>query len=205
VPTAYQGVAFLNHKTDGTFYADVHDLSAAAARIIQSVKSLPLPGFLLAGYQRFRADDIALGSMGTEDFTVSRLDSLVRLIKADPTVGSKVEVVTPQHFGALMRRNLGITSVVQGSSIPSAFTVSQNFPNPFNPSTEIVVGLPTSSMVSVRVFDLLGRQVAVLHDALLEPGLHRVRWNASSFSSGTYFCRVTAGSVVETRRMLLLR
>ncbi len=205
VPTVYQQALLFNHKTDGTFYADVHDLSATATRLVQLIQTLPRPGFLLAGYQRFRSDNIAPGSMGTEDLTVSRLDSLVRLIKSDPTVGADVEVVTSEYFAALMRTSLGMTPVHPDAVPPSRFVLRPNYPNPFNPSTLISVEVPVGGLVSVTIHDLLGRTVAVLQNGPLQPGVHRFRWDASGASSGVYFCRATAGGTTTTRRMMLIR
>ncbi|HSQ77114.1 MAG TPA: hypothetical protein VLT13_16250, partial [Bacteroidota bacterium] len=65
-PAVYNNVLLLNHKGDGSFYGDVSNLATAASRTVGSIKTLPKPGFLLAGYQRFRNDDIPAGSRGTE-------------------------------------------------------------------------------------------------------------------------------------------
>lgn len=88
---------------------------------------------------------------------------------------------------------------------PGAFTLEQNYPNPFNPSTTIVYGLPQRSAVSLTVYNTLGQRVATLFQGEQGEGYHEVRFDATSLSSGVYFCRLTAGSFIETRRLLLVR
>jgi hypothetical protein len=70
--------------------------------------------------------------------------------------------------------------------------LSQNYPNPFNPSTIIKFGLATDSKVSVKVFDILGREVATLLNGSLEAGSHEVQFNAKNITSGVYFYKIEA-------------
>ncbi len=92
-----------------------------------------------------------------------------------------------------------------GQLTPREFVLEQNFPNPFNPSTQISYAVPTREHVQIRVFDLLGNEVATLVDGVKDQGVHLVRWNASGVSSGVYFYRMTSGTFTATRRLLLLR
>jgi subtilisin family serine protease len=89
--------------------------------------------------------------------------------------------------------------------IPSAFSVSQNYPNPFNPSTTIEVQIPAESNVSLKVYDILGSEVAVLVNEVKTPGIYHYTFNASGFASGLYFYVLKAGSFVQTRKMILLK
>lgn len=88
---------------------------------------------------------------------------------------------------------------------PARFGLRQNYPNPFNPSTNISFTIPTRSFVTLRVFDALGREVGVLVSEELPAGSYVRRWDAAGFPSGLYFCRLEAGSLTETRKLLLLR
>lgn len=88
---------------------------------------------------------------------------------------------------------------------PSSFVLEQNFPNPFNPLTEIRYQLPVASDVSLRVFDLLGSEVAELVNEWKAPGSYKVRFDGKRLASGVYFYRIHAGEFVRTNRMLLLR
>jgi hypothetical protein len=89
--------------------------------------------------------------------------------------------------------------------LPTTFTLSQNYPNPFNPSTTIDYSLPNTSFVTLRVYDVAGRDVATLVDGIEEKGYKSVVWNASGSASGTYVYQLRAGGLVQTRKMLLLR
>jgi hypothetical protein len=88
---------------------------------------------------------------------------------------------------------------------PSAFRLGMNYPNPFNPSTTISYRVPEAVHVMLTISDARGRVVARLVDETKPAGEHRAVWEASSFSSGVYFYRITAGAFTETRRMLLIR
>ncbi|MDP2983673.1 MAG: FlgD immunoglobulin-like domain containing protein [Candidatus Latescibacter sp.] len=93
---------------------------------------------------------------------------------------------------------------------PQVFTLKQNLPNPFNPATTIGFALRKSSQVSLKVYDLLGREVVTLANGEKSAGEHRVIWNGSDnsgkqVSSGVYLYRLIAGGREETRKMLLAR
>jgi hypothetical protein len=83
--------------------------------------------------------------------------------------------------------------------------LAQNYPNPFNPSTMIHYRLTADGRVTLAVYDILGREVAVLVNEKQEAGVHEVRFDAGGLAGGCYFYRVIAGGQVETRKMLLVR
>ncbi|MFA6542767.1 MAG: alpha/beta hydrolase fold domain-containing protein, partial [Bacteroidota bacterium] len=97
------------------------------------------------------------------------------------------------------------TGVKKDPAVGSHFRLEQNFPNPFNPATTIDFTIPNSGFVSVKVFDLLGKEVAVLVNDVLTAGTHSRIWNAAKVSSGMYYYRLQSGNYVETKRMLLLK
>jgi uncharacterized repeat protein (TIGR01451 family) len=80
-----------------------------------------------------------------------------------------------------------------------------NYPNPFNPVTEISFNLPNAMYVQLEIYNIMGQKVATVVDGFLEAGQHTVQWDASSFSSGVYFYRLTAGDLIETKKMMLLK
>ena len=99
-----------------------------------------------------------------------------------------------------------VTTVKNAEFIaPQGYHLSHNFPNPFNPTTEIRYQISEVSHVTLKVFDMLGREVATLVNAEMKPGSYMVTWDASGFPSGTYFYKLTAGEFVETKKLLLLR
>jgi len=89
--------------------------------------------------------------------------------------------------------------------IPVNAELSQNYPNPFNPSTIIKYDIPIESNVTLKVFDVLGREVTTLVNKRQKAGFYEVEWNAVNNSSGVYFYKILAGDFVETKKMLLLR
>jgi len=83
--------------------------------------------------------------------------------------------------------------------------LSQNYPNPFNPTTTISFSLPTKSFVSLKVFDILGRDVATIFSGELPAGTCTRQWNAANMASGVYYYRLQAGSYSETKKLVLLK
>jgi pectinesterase len=99
----------------------------------------------------------------------------------------------------------GVEEKGTAEAIPADFQLVQNFPNPFNPSTIIRYGLPRTSAVTVSIHNTLGQLVTTLVDGEREAGYHDVRFEAAGLASGVYFCRMKAGEVVRTRKLMLLR
>ncbi|MBI5060516.1 T9SS type A sorting domain-containing protein [candidate division KSB1 bacterium] len=88
--------------------------------------------------------------------------------------------------------------------VPDEYSLEQNFPNPFNPSTTIRFGVPMASEVIIEVFDVLGRKVETLRNGLVQPGVYSVVWNCSTCSSGLYFVQMQTRDKVALKKMLLL-
>jgi hypothetical protein len=101
--------------------------------------------------------------------------------------------------------NHSITSVPQTQMKPSVFSLAQNYPNPFNPSTNISYTLKNSGKVRLSVYDLLGREVAVLANEIQTAGAHEARFSAGGMSSGIYFYKLQTGNEVITKKMMLLK
>ncbi len=97
------------------------------------------------------------------------------------------------------------TSVNDGVPMPQLFKLHQNYPNPFNPRTTIRYELPKSSMVTLSVYDILGREVKTLVNEAKQPGTYTVEFDGSGLASGVYFYRLQAGGFVEAKKLLLLR
>ncbi len=92
-----------------------------------------------------------------------------------------------------------------GNDIPKVYALGQNYPNPFNPTTKIDFDLPKSEMTSIKVYDILGREVAVLNSENLPAGSYTIAFNGSELSSGMYFYRITSGDFVATKKMTLVK
>jgi hypothetical protein len=96
-------------------------------------------------------------------------------------------------------------AVSNPAGVPGQCRLEQNFPNPFNPATQIRFTLWHRELVRLRVYDMLGREVATLVDAVTEPGTYSVEWNAKQMSSGMYFYRIDAGAFSRTMKLVLVR
>jgi hypothetical protein len=93
----------------------------------------------------------------------------------------------------------------EANNIPAQFELMQNYPNPFNPSTVIRYNLPISGNVTLKVFDLLGKEVAVLVNEHKPAGTYEIEFNGMGLSSGTYFYQITAGNYSSTKKLVLIK
>jgi hypothetical protein len=110
--------------------------------------------------------------------------------------------------GGVWRRPLSemITSVQSASNeLPEYYTLEQNYPNPFNPLTVIRYQLPVNSYVTLKVYNVLGQEVAVLVDGMQDAGFKSVEFEASRVGSGVYFYKLVAGEYVDVKRMAVIK
>jgi len=99
-----------------------------------------------------------------------------------------------------------VTGISSGTNeIPSAYKLNQNFPNPFNPSTNIKFELPKNSLVKLTVFNILGKELTTLVNERLNAGTYSVDWDASNSPSGVYFYIIEAEGFTDTKRMLMIK
>jgi len=105
----------------------------------------------------------------------------------------------------------GVIDLIQDLSKPvplptvlaNEFRLLQNYPNPFNPATTIEYSIPENSIVTLKVYDILGKEVASIFNEYQNQGSYIVNWNASSLSSGVYIYKLTAGNYSDTKKMVL--
>ena len=105
------------------------------------------------------------------------------------------------------RRPLSQIISVQNISteVPAQFSIEQNYPNPFNPTTNLEFGISKMGFVSLKVYDVIGKEVATLVNESLSPGSYQVEFDGSNLTSGVYFYRMETGSFTDTKRMLLIK
>jgi Secretion system C-terminal sorting domain len=89
--------------------------------------------------------------------------------------------------------------------LPKEFALHNNFPNPFNPVTSISFDIPEQINVKISVYDVLGKEIKVLLDSRMEPGVHKVTFDASNYPSGIYFYRIETGKFNLTKKMMLVK
>lgn len=97
------------------------------------------------------------------------------------------------------------TAVREGDAIPTQFALMQNYPNPFNPTTNFQFAISNLQFVNLKVYDILGREVATVVSQELKPGYYTVKFDAAYLSSGLYFYRLTAGAFTDVKKMVLIR
>lgn len=102
-------------------------------------------------------------------------------------------------------KGIALTGVQQQDGVPVTFDLAQNYPNPFNPTTNINFSIPQSGLVTLKVFNLLGQEVATLVNQNMLPGKYSVDFNASELSSGVFVYQLTAGTFTSTKKMMLLK
>jgi hypothetical protein len=108
-----------------------------------------------------------------------------------------------RHNGVYGDIPVGVNT--QNNNIPSSFGLYQNYPNPFNPSTVISFDLPQRAFVKLNVYDMLGREIAVLMNGEMNAGSHSFTFKGEGLSSGMYFYKLKANGFSEVRKMMLVK
>ncbi|HUI10257.1 MAG TPA: aryl-sulfate sulfotransferase [Bacteroidota bacterium] len=140
---------------------------------------------------------VGWGASNTAVTEVTPSGTLAFQLNFPPGVYSYRAYKFPWHGPAL--------SASAGAALPRAFSLEGNYPNPFNPSTTIVYDLPSASRATLRIVDILGREVARPVDGFQEAGRHTVVFDGAALASGVYVCRLEAGAVSAARKMMLIR
>ncbi len=230
-PPAQKGIDFPNLTGDTSGYVAaqiVKEVSALAPGRVQvqadnldgnyaeaEVRSLASRNSDLVGWQSNKHGGTGAGCNGGascgQDGPASLYFQLLQ--NGSVTGGEYIEVWSadvvsyPQSFAAARSAGFYTVTGISASSpdLPGAFDLKQNFPNPFNPSTSISYEIPRSGIVTLKVYDLLGREVATLTSGNEQSGSHSVKFDGSHLASGVYTYRLQSGSFSRTRSMVLLK
>ncbi len=130
-----------------------------------------------------------------------------------PETGTVFRITTRKKNGPgdiVLVRSVPATDIVPNTGLPGDFELAQNYPNPFNPTTEILYRLPEQARLRLSVYDMLGREIAVLYDGEKAAGSYTAIWKALAVSSGVYFCRLEATTseghkAARLRKLVLLK
>jgi len=136
-------------------------------------------------------DSIAFPALGNDTSYARKPDGSMTWLKLSPTTKGLTNGTS--------------TAVREEGTLVTSFALDQNFPNPFNPSTTISYAVPTNSFVSLKVYSILGTEVASLVNETQAAGRYTVRFIAAQLSSGVYFYRITAGNFVDTKKLTVLK
>ena len=132
-------------------------------------------------------------------FTPQDTSEQTAFIILTTNTSSSPDTITASGYGATP------TAVTDGVSVPAVFAVSQNYPNPFNPTTLIDYIIPQTTFVLIKVYDVLGREVAQLANEVKHPGKYSVKYDGTNSPSGIYFYSIQAGNFHQVRKMLLIK
>ncbi|MCH7965238.1 MAG: T9SS type A sorting domain-containing protein [Bacteroidetes bacterium] len=133
-------------------------------------------------------------------YTIGQGDSPLNSV----TVGKEVSAFVQQFYQSNFDDNI-LPVEEENNLIVDEFKLFQNYPNPFNPSTIISYQIPEQQLVTLKVYDILGNEIAVLVNEEKPSGNFKVEFNASSLPSGVYFYQLKFGSFVETKKMIVLK
>ena len=167
---------------------------------------------------------VLTGNNGVDTFLVVTGADLLTYLGAADTVEVKWTVFVKDPGPVVQNKDTSMVTLIRGSivgvddelGLPTSFALEQNYPNPFNPTTTIRYALPVQSTVTLRVFDVVGREVATLVNGVMDAGYHQVNWNSTNnsgtlLSSGMYFYRIEARPsdggepFVQLQKMMLLK
>jgi len=203
--------AFITVSEDGNFY------------LAQWIDKHPTVDTLCAVYYSYRTKTTnwsakaLLTESNTHNFNGAHLAPKVRKVDANKymtfhmlwyQLGTDVSpIVTTAANGAYAK---ALETTVSGTDvndndIVTTFELGQNYPNPFNPVTNITYSVPLKGNVSIKVYDVLGNEVANLFNGIQESGTHTVSFNANSLASGMYLYTITAGNFTATKKMMLMK
>jgi hypothetical protein len=200
------------YMADGEEGLRIIDVSTPSAP--QEVGSLDTDGFAkdvtLGGIYAYVAD----GQNGLRIIDVSK-PSLPQEVGFFNTGGYVSGIVVDGSYAYIADRDSGLyiisndlitdISTKLGDLVPEAFALLQNYPNPFNPTTNIEFSIPKSEFVTLKVYNILGEEVATLVSERLAVGQYRYDWNASSLASGVYLYRIQTQDYVESKKMILMK
>jgi hypothetical protein len=175
-----------------------------ASYVVDAYGPMTLPGGSISQTLRIRKIDVrsSTDTVATYIF-VSPNGALVTIVAADanPATSGTINVAAPGISWVLPIA----TDVPIAGGVPEQFSLEQNYPNPFNPSTAITYEVAKAGFVTLKVYNLLGQEIASLVNEQKVPGTYRLTWNAEGVPSGVYFCTMNSGSFTATRRMMLLK
>lgn len=174
---------------------------------------------LSAGAKNYSLANLFEGNIGSLTYTAQTSNASIATVAVSGTtltvtpiaIGDAVitivasDAANNDFFAYSFPVNVGLVGVEDGEIIPTEFSLAQNFPNPFNPTTNIKFGLPKESNVTLRIFNILGEEVATLVNKVMPAGFHTVNFDASRLTSGLYIYRIEADNFVQVKKMMLMK
>ena len=172
-----------------------------ATYTVDGYGAMKMPGGIIEQALRIKRVDTTSAGVDVKYIFVSDRLARVEVSAKDPgQAGDSIDVTPPTWWNVTIP-----TGVKTVESTPTDYRLGQNYPNPFNPTTTIRFGLPERSTVTIKVFNLLGGEVATVVDGIFDAGERAVEFDAANLASGVYVYRLQAGTFTQTRKMVVLR
>jgi len=175
--------------------------NVSISTVVDAYGTMTIPGG--ASYEALRIrEELTIVGMTTVNYSfLSKQGAQVNVnaIDANPPNSGSIAVDGTTYYDGLT------TSVEQISGLPNDYSLSQNYPNPFNPTTNIEYSIPEASFVELKVYDVLGNEVATLVNEQQSAGVYRADFTGDGFASGLYIARITAGNFTNTIKMTLMK
>jgi len=171
-------------------------------------------GFIFTGSRLFRTDPNGQllwtkdyrGINGGEGNSIQKTEDGGYIIVGDICRTDSVGFLPSDVWLIKMSPDTGVVSIKNlETNVPGKYLLFQNYPNPFNPTTTIEFVLPHSGFVTLKIYNILGEEVATLVSGQLPSGFYQYVWDARRMATGIYMCRLQAGDYVETRKLVLMR
>jgi hypothetical protein len=170
---------------------------------------MTLPGGAVYQAVRLKTDTRSTSPHGSYSRSIGYkfLTSSGASVSVTPTDTNQPNVGTINISSSSWNGPTTTTSVqeIGAGYLPSRFDLEQNYPNPFNPSTTIQFSVPENSFVTLKVYNLLGEELSTIVSERLERGTYSAQWDGSKFPSGVYVYRLRSGTILETRKLILMR
>lgn len=163
---------------------------------------------LLIAHLTIAQNKIPVSVISSGGEKISSASYILSSTVGEPFIGKTVNVSNQHNVGFWYVYNQSTITAVEteeDATIPSVFKLDQNYPNPFNPSTVIKFGVPERSNVLLKIYDILGEEVATLVKEEMDAGWYSIDFNASGYSTGVYIYRMQAGNYINTKKMILVK
>ena len=159
--------------------------------------------FATTALPQYQITNSVIGSGGN---VTSNSNNIIVSTVGESFIGKSSNTINQNQIGFWYAyQQTTITDVENEETIPTVFKLEQNYPNPFNPSTRIKFAVPEKSNVLIKVYDILGSEVATLVNEEMDAGWYENNFNAAGLSSGVYLFRMEAGNFISTKKMIYLR
>lgn len=214
--TGYYGVKLIVNDgcIDGipdTVVINVISVPAAFLNPIPTIQSLPLSkgnkNALISKLQNALAKYNAGDLKAAKNILLAYINQLLQFVASGYITQAQAQPLIDFANQLIDVINSMLPKIAENNvtQLPMEYSVSQNYPNPFNPTTSIRYALPKGGYVSLRVYDILGREVANLVDGNREAGYYEINFDGSKLSSGMYIYRLQTGNYISTKKMLMIK